>query len=290
MFSHWRWESWPGLLPGDHTTVEFHVISMHFTLLCRAPSQSIFRKNGYTSNDYQNKGRTLAHSPTRRSLVQGTAWAIPAIAVANAAPALAASPTTCAPSLGFSGGLTYGWGTVGSTSTTQTLQVGGQTYVNNLPAGVKVASVTYKFWIQNRQGQTSPGPGAFWMGNSTASTKGSCSTGGCTATWTPTAGSGFSGTVTNTANNSAQVYPNGTSYPSWDINMSWSSSKAPGTYTANGSCSNFTTGPSGKFGVTYTGVVGPTTAGAATSVVNSFVIVTATLSNGQILTATVQAG
>ena len=84
------------------------------------------------------------------------------------------------------------------------------------------------------------------MGNTTASTKGFCSAGGCTATWTPTAGSGFSSTVTNTANNSAQVYPNGTSYPSWDINMSWSSSKASGTYTANGSCSNFTTGPSGK--------------------------------------------
>lgn len=35
--------------------------------------------------------------PSRRSIAKGAAWAVPAVSVAAAAPALAASPTLCAP-------------------------------------------------------------------------------------------------------------------------------------------------------------------------------------------------
>ena len=80
----------------------------------------------------------------------GLAWAAPTVDVTTAAPAFAAS--SCAPTLRFSGGLTYSWGTVASTSTTQVLEIGGQTYVYGLPTGVTVTTVTYEFWVMNRIG------------------------------------------------------------------------------------------------------------------------------------------
>ena len=216
--------------------------------------------------------------------------AIPAIATAAAAPAVAASPGACTPSISFSGGLTYNWGTLNVAPTTQTLGIGGQTYVNNLPAGVTVTDISYQFWIENRQGQTTSGPGAYWMGNTTSNQKGYCASAGCTAPWTPTAGSGFRSTVTNTANLQAKVYPDGVTRQSWDLNMTWSSTIAPGTYTTSGTCQDFTTGPYGRFTDTYTGVTAMTTAdkNAGKMVVNAYVIVTVKLSNGQTLTTTVQ--
>lgn len=36
-------------------------------------------------------------SPSRRTIAKGAAWAVPAVAVASAAPSLAASPTACEP-------------------------------------------------------------------------------------------------------------------------------------------------------------------------------------------------
>lgn len=228
---------------------------------------------------------------TRRSLARGTAWSIPAIALSTAAPALAASPA-CEPSLAFSGGLYYNFGEIYSRGTTnrtdQMLTVGGQASVNNLPEGVTVTAITSNFWLENRQGQQSSGPGAFWMGNQTASTSGSCRGGTCSASWSPTSGSGFSSTVTNTANNLAKTYPDGSSITSWDINMAWSSSRdRVGSYTAQSSgCRSFTTGPSGRFAVTYSGVIALNNSDVAAGrkSIRSYTTVTATLSSGQILT------
>lgn len=228
------------------------------------------------------------HPVSRRSVATGLAWAAPAIAATAAAPAFAAS--SCAPTLRFSGGLTYSWGTVGSTSTTQALEIGGQTYVYGLPAGVTVTTVTYEFWVMNRIGQQSPGPGAFWMGNTTSDKKGTCTTSGCTAAWTPTAGSGFAPTVTNTANLLNKVYPDGTTRASWDLNMRRDASRdaniADNYTTTSAGCRDFTTGPSSRFPITDTGVVGPTSEPGGA--VDSYVTITATLSNGQVLTAVVQ--
>lgn len=230
---------------------------------------------------------------TRRSLTRGAAWSMPVIALSTAAPALAASPA-CAPSLSFSGGLYYNFGTIydrGTTNRTdQLLTLGGQTYVDDLPKGVTVTAITYNFWLENRQGQQSSGPGAFWMGNSTASTSGSCSNGRCSASWSPTSGSGFSSTVTNTANNRATVYPDGVSTPSWDVNMTWSAANdRVGIYStsANG-CRAFTTGPSSRFSVSYSGVIALNTAdvSAGKKSIRSFSVVTATLSDGQTLRRT----
>ena len=100
------------------------------------------------------------------------------------------------------------------------------------------------------------------MGNTTSDKKGTCTSSGCTASWTPTAGSGFAPTVTNTANLVNKVYPDGTTQRSWDLNMRWDASRDANivdnyTTTATG-CRDFTTGPSSRFRITYTGVVGPT--------------------------------
>lgn len=174
--------------------------------------------------------------------------------MASAAPALAAS-SACAPVLKFSGGFYYNYGTIYSVSgrtTNQYLTVGGTT-VSNLPEGVTVQDDA--FWIENRQGQTSSGPGTFWMGNSTASAKDrKCTATSCTAT-DPHGGSGFSGYVTNTGNNQSTVYPTGETYPSWDINMTWSATKDTlNLYSPQETgCRTFTTGPSGKFRVDYEG-------------------------------------
>lgn len=231
-----------------------------------------------------------ARTLTRRTLAKGAAWSVPVIAAASVAPALAAS-SQCQPALRFSGGLYYNFGTIYSLSgrtTNQYLTVGGQTYVDNLTPGVTVQSITYNFWIQNRQGQSSSGPGAFWMGNSTASAKGrKCTASGCTATWTPTAGSGFDNVVTNTGNNLTMTYPNGENLPSWDVNMTWSAARdTVGTYTTDGTgCSDFTTGPSAKFRVDYTGVPALSDADvrAGKERVASYSDVTVTLSTGETL-------
>lgn len=203
---------------------------------------------------------------------------------ATATPAFAAS---CTPSFQFSGGFTYNWGEVNTPSgtTNQTLSVGGQTNVSGLPAGVTVTDITYAFWIENRIGQDSPGPGAFWMGNNTSSVQGSCTTAGCTVSFTPTAGSGFAGIVTNTARLRETQFPSGETLRAWDINLTWSSAVSPGTYTDQPSgCRNFTTGPSGRFPVTYSGVVGLTSATPDESKrIRTFVRVTVTLSNGTVL-------
>ena len=231
------------------------------------------------------------HPVTRRTLAKGAAWSVPVILATAAAPAVAAS--ACRPTLRFSGGLFYDFGTIynsGTNTTNQYLTLGGQTYVDNLPSGVTVARIDYTFWVENRQGQDSSGPGAFWLGNNTASTKGSCSSTTCSLTWAPTAGSGFSKTVTNTKNNFSLTYPNGESVPSWDLNMSWTPNANTGkayTPTPEG-CRNFDSGPSGRFRVDYTGVRALTLQDVrdGKKTIRSYSEVVVTLSDGTVLKET----
>lgn len=223
---------------------------------------------------------------TRRTIMTGTAWAVPAVTVAASAPALAASG--CVPTLRASLGTTYDYGTIYSTAgnkTDQQLQLGGQTYVDNLPAGVTVTKITYQFWFQARATGTT-GPGAFWMGDATSDKSGSCGSGACSVTWTPTAGSGFSPIVTSTSRSTSVTYPDGTARPSWDANMSWNASTAPGTYSAAASgCQNFTTGPSSRLTVNYRNVSALSTADVNNGKkgTQTYVKVTATLSDGTTL-------
>ncbi len=236
-----------------------------------------------------------ARTLTRRTLAKGAAWSVPVIAAASAAPAHAAS-SACTPVLKFSGGFYYNYGTIYSVSgrtTNQYLTVGGQTTVSNLPESVTVQDISYAFWIENRQGQTSSGPGTFWMGNTTASTRSSCTSSGCTATWKPTAGSGFSNYVINTGNNQLTVYPTGETYPSWDINMTWSATKDTlNLYSPQETgCRTFTTGPSDKFRVDYSGVPALSTADVdrGKKTIHTFVEVTARLSDGNALNTRINA-
>ncbi|KIC68482.1 hypothetical protein [Kocuria rhizophila] len=232
-----------------------------------------------------------ARALTRRTLAKGAAWSVPVIAAASVAPALAAS-SACTPVLRFSGGLFYDFGVIdsGTGKTSQYLTVGGQTYVDNLPPGVTVTDIRYTFWMENRQGQQSSGPGVFWMGNATASTAGYCNSSGCSAPWSPTSGSGFSRTVTNTRNNVATTYPDGTTVPSWDLNMSWTASQDTAnryTTTSDG-CRNFDSGPSSRFRVNYTGVTSLTSADVRNGKksIRSFADITVKLSNGAVLEKT----
>lgn len=222
----------------------------------------------------------MTHQISRRSLAKGAAWAAPAVLATATVPAYAAS--RCQPTLSFSGGLTYNWGTLGSSSTNQQLQLGGQTYVNNLPAGVTVTSISYTFWVQNRIGQTSSGPGAFYVGNTTSDRKTQTFT---AMPWTPTAGSGFSSTASSTANLVNHTYSNGQTAQSWDLNMNWTAAQDTlKQYSTSGSCQNFTTGPSSKFIVNYTGVTGITSLNDPNRAILSDVTIKVTLSDGQVLT------
>ncbi|MDO5618760.1 hypothetical protein [Kocuria sp.] len=228
-----------------------------------------------------SSNQKLIRDVSRRTVAKGLAWTVPTIAVASAAPAYAAS--RCVPTLRVSGGLAYNWGTLGAPSTTQSLSVGAQTYVDNLPAGVTVTQVTYEWWIANRIGQTSSGPGAFWVGNQSSNRR---SENLAAMPYTPGAGTAWRNTVSNTQNLTNQVYPDGVTRQSWDLNFSWTAGTngSSGTYTTDtDGCRDFTTGPSGRFAVTYSGVVPPRTCPTATAVVPNFAVVVVTLSDGQTL-------
>lgn len=241
-----------------------------------------------------NQSPTL--HPGRRQLMRGAAWALPTIAIATAAPAFAAS-SACKPYFKFSGGILKNLGTINAISgtTNQWINMGGQTTVYNLPAGVTVKSIDYQFWIQNRIGQASSGPGFFFLSNSTSDKKTACGGAGCSVAWSPTAGSGFVPTVTNTANQVNHTFPTiGVTSPSWDVNMKGlpdQDTNLASRYTTAGACQNFDSGPSSKFTVNYTGVTALTSADVANGKdkANMSSIVTVTLSNGQILTGEVLA-
>ncbi len=228
----------------------------------------------------------MSSNISRRALAKGAAWAAPAVLATAAVPAYAASMCGV-PRLRYGGGIDYKFGTIGSTSTTQTLTLGSRVYVDNLPQGVTVSDFKITYWVQNRIGQQSPGPGIFWIGNVSSSYYGQNMS---ALRWTPTAGSGFSPTATNTQNLVNHTYSNGTSGQSWDLNLTWSAAQnRQNSYTAsatNPSCRTFDSGESGSFVIQYNGVVGPTSLGNQNQYVRADVHIQATLSNGQVLTYT----
>lgn len=122
--------------------------------------------------------------------------------------------------------------------------------------------MSYTWWIQNRIGQTSSGPGAYWVGNTTSNR-----TNENKAAMPYTPGSaGWSKTVSNTGNLVSKTYGDGVSRQSWDLNQSWTAGTGAGTYTPTTTgCQNFTTGPSGRFAITYSNVPAITAADCVTS-------------------------
>lgn len=217
---------------------------------------------------------------SRRSLARGVAWAAPVIVAASAVPAYAAS--SCVPTLTISGGLIYRWGTLGRSSTTQSLDVGAQAYVRNLPDGVTVTRVSYQWGVTNRIGQDSAGPGAFWVGNGTSSRNGENYS---AMRYTPGGGTAWRNTVSNTGKEIDTEFPDGQTRKAWDLNFLWSAGTngSNGTYTEkdDAGCRDFTTGPSGRFRIDYSGVTAPRTCPSPEGKMPNFVYVTATLSNGQ---------
>ncbi len=157
--------------------------------------------------------------------------------------------------------------------------------MDNLPEGVTIVSVDYKWWIANRIGQTSSGPGAFWVGNSTSNRRGQNLS---AMPWTPKS-PGWKTTVSTTANLRDVVYPDGVSRPSWDLNMHFDGgSGANGTYTPGpDGCVDGTTGPSGRFAITYSGVTKLAACPSPQGILPNFWTVNVVLSNGQVLTTTV---
>lgn len=202
------------------------------------------------------------------------------MATVTAAPAFAAS---CSPRFEFRGGFGYDWGVVNAATTTQRATVGGQTDVLGLPPTVTVTGITYAFWIENRIGQSSPGPGAFWMGNPSSDQQGYCTSNGCTAPFQPPSGSGWAAQVTNTANLFGITHPSGDSLRSWDINMSWRPTGSEEYNTDASGCRSFSTGPSGRFAVTYSDVTALGSATPEQKRIRTFVRVIVKLSNDQTL-------
>ncbi len=219
---------------------------------------------------------------SRRSLAKGAAWAAPAVLATAAVPAYAASCGQVA--IRYGGGIGYSFGTIGSTSTNQQLSLGGNVWVDNLPTGVTVTSMTYTFWIQNRDGQDSPGSGAFYVKNRTSDR---ASQNISAMPWTPTAGSGFSNSAYSTVNLATHTFSNGATAQAWDLNLTWNASRDSNissryTTTANG-CRTFDSGASGRFRVNYTGVHGPTSLGNTNEYVRGETRITITLSDGRVL-------
>lgn len=97
----------------------------------------------------------------------------------------------------------------------------------------------------------------------------------------PTANTGFSSTVLDTATNSSQVYPDGKQYTSWNARMTWSSTNDGLNLYTTGTdgCRSFQTGESGKFTVYYDNVPALTQndVNAGKESVQSFVTITATI-------------
>lgn len=237
----------------------------------------------------------MQDTPSRRTLAKGAAWSIPAVAAASTVPAFAASG--CTPTASFSGGFQYDFGYKSNATSNQQVGMGGEVFVQNLPAGVTVKSITQQWFIQNHIGQTSRGDGAFFLGNSSTNyyKSGQCTAVGCTVTWVaqPPANTGgknfatapaagWTNKVTNTQNLKDTVFPNGKTYPAWDAILTWAPGSGSESYTnVSGGCRNFQSGDNaGYFGVTYTNIPTVPTGGQ----INAYVHIVVTLSNGQQLT------
>lgn len=238
---------------------------------------------------------------SRRSIAKGASWSVPIIATTSMVPATAASDN-CQPTITYGGGYNYHWGIVNnSAKTTQVANMGaGQVDISNLPPNVTVTSIVISHDILRRDGQDSQGPGMLFAANPAATFSGmnsgftpstvaeakrNLTTDGIsnyniTAIY-PTSGSGFDPLVS--ASNGNTVNFNGTTATAWNLTYNWSASrnKLSNTYVNNGTCRNFTTGPSGRYNITYKNMTGNTD--SAVRYVQLAGTVTATLSNGNVI-------
>lgn len=257
----------------------------------------------------------------RRSVARGAAWAIPAMTVAAASPAVAAS-TACVASIDGNGQAIYNWGVTNSdpnttATTTQTLSFSGALSLAGLPADAKITSISYTYWFQNRNdGASNPdgstgahGPGIYDLGNTHSSLNkaGTCSTSystvtGCRYTYgaagspltAPTYGTSStsvnpftSGTATSamTANWTNHTFENGKTTRAWSYTFTGDPSKAQALLTpdANG-CLTLASQGTPVMNVTYSNVL-QAAAAERTIQVDRIVYVTYT-SGGQTYTLT----
>lgn len=123
----------------------------------------------------------MSNQLSRRTLAHGAAWSIPAVAIAGAAPAIAASRCGDA-TINQRGGLGYDWGVVPTnpkttSTTTQKMTVSGMVELNNLPADAVITDIRYEYWIQQRDDSKTNangssgghGPGIYDPGHSKSS-------------------------------------------------------------------------------------------------------------------------
>lgn len=221
---------------------------------------------------------------SRRGVARGTAWAVPAITVAAASPAVAASAP---PSLDISGmaGLSYYESNPGGTGTHSLDASFGSVVVKNLPASVTVTNVTATIYVQNRTQRSPwpdrgyPSPATSWVSHNTTS---AATYGTGTSTWW------------DAKNHWVQPYTyNGIStfndgrntYSAWSMTSNWTPGIAgdPRTPTYNGG--TFTMPELGSFFLTAVDANAPAPA-ANTVVAMSGITVIVTLSNGQTLSYT----
>lgn len=107
--------------------------------------------------------------------------------------------------------------------------------------------------------------------------------------YTPGSGTAWRNTVSNTRNLASTAFPDGVTREAWDLNFAWvaGTNGSTGTYTNDATgCRDFTTGPSGRFGITYSGVRGLPSCPSPEGRMPNFNTVVVTLSNGQTLTGT----
>ncbi|WP_370894517.1 hypothetical protein [Janibacter sp. GXQ6167] len=167
---------------------------------------------------------------SRRRLTTGLAWSVPVIAVGAAAPAFAAS--RCIPQIGLNSQVKYNWGTWVQGRDTPTNQVLTleRTYilVRGLHQSVDVQSAKITYYVERRNGQTSRGPGIFYLGNQTASVPALQDQGpGDTPGWSGPSKTPVNNLAATSANNLANVVYTqsaGTTFVapwSWSMTFSW---------------------------------------------------------------------
>ena len=218
---------------------------------------------------------------TRRSIAKGAAWAAPVVVVSAAVPAYAAS--TCASRVTAGGGRAIDFGIVKTGTTYNSVGYGYKVDVHNLPDNVTVQTVTVRVMQQGRVEGT-PGPGFFHPRHITSNMR----TRPAQMPYTPTAGSGWTGTVANTQTAVNHTYVNGTTLSSWDMVYTWQASRdrLSTTYTddPNTACRTFTTGSSGMFTIRWEGVMPMTSTTDTRKTSTSEFLATVTLSDGRVLT------
>ena len=143
--------------------------------------------------------------------------------------------------------------------------------------------VTYDYWLGLRNGQTSSGPGIFWVGDTTSNRRSSCGSSTC-SNMTYSYGSAGWQPVTSTSRSTNIAHLNGTP-ASWNLHFEWRAGSGAGSYSlvTGTTCRNFTTGPSGRFITNYSNVVAPPWCGVAQGGLSYGQDVTVTLSDGTTL-------